>query len=462
MPYCSKYPMYSQRTLRSLVPFCLLAAAEAYTVFNPDCSKPTTTYNFVSNPDSRSTLDILWSSLFTLFACTWTIQHPNIPEQRAGRSPGWKGDIRWGLKRLWATIKLACITVLAPEIIITVATVDLVNARRGCHDSRAEFEDDNVPWTLSHSHFADMGGFVIRVSAKSEGEHTSISEPPYHNPYHLSGLDVLNLRRQGHIPRLPLITEEDIHDRSKADPVLKCIAVIQILFSTLQTIVRAFRGLAVSLLELAVVAFAVCAVLIYALHWKKPKSVQSTITLLKYQGKIPPDILGILDKKNRRGGLVREFLSPYKLPFRHGKMHRIYGEPFNNTGVRWNTVETSGATGWPTMISGWGATTLFGAVHVVGWNFSFPTRGEQIAWRAASLYTACFGITFILSAVLGIFASRAVGLVYDTGERWWVCMISWLYLLARLFIVVEIIRTLFFLPPDAYVSTWVLNLPHFT
>jgi len=454
--------MYSQRTLRSLVPFCLLVAAEAYTVFNPDCSKPTTTYNFVSNPDSRSTLDILWSSLFTLLACTWTIQHPNIPEQRSGRSPGWKGDIRWGLKSLWATIKLACVTVLAPEIIITVATVDLLIARRGCRDTRAEFEDDIVPWTLSHSHFADMGGFVIRVSVKSEGEHTSISELPYHNPYHLSGLDVLNLRRQGHIPRLPLITEEDIHDRSKADPVLKCIAVIQILFSTLQTIVRAFRDLTVSLLELAVVAFAVCAVIIYALYWKKPKSVHSTVTLLEYQGEIPPDILGILDKENDREGLVREFLFPFKVPFRHGKMHRIHGEPFNNTGAGWDTVRTSTAMVPSTAISGWGATTLFGAVHVVGWNFSFPTRGEQIAWRAASLYTACFGVMFILGMILTIFASRAVDFVPDSSWMWWICIISWLYLLARLFILVEIIRTLFFLPPDAYVSTWVLNLPHFT
>jgi hypothetical protein len=437
------------------MPFCLVAAVEAYTVFHPECSKPTTIYNLVSNPDSRSTLDILWGSLFTVFACTWTIQHPNVPEQRDGRSPGWKGDIRWGLKGLWATIKLACFTVVAPEIIITVATTDLLIARKRCLDISTEFEDDNVPWTLSHSHFADMGGFVIRVVAdETEGEATSISKPSHHNPYHLSGLDVLNLRRQGHISRLPSITEEDIHDRSKADPVLKCIAVIQILFSTLQIIVRACHSLVISLFELAVLAFAVCAVIIYALYWSKPKSVQSTITLLEYQRKIPPEVLGVLPKTNHNGSLVREYLFGYN----RNKRSWIRGEPFCNTGAHWEEGSANNWIGGLITVSGLGAATLFGAVHVAGWNFSFPTRGEQIAWRTASLYTACFGMALIVGHGLDAVFSIAK----DDILEWYVCIVSWAYLLARLFILAEIFRTLFFLPPDAYVSTWVSNLPHFT
>jgi hypothetical protein len=35
-----------------------------------------------------------------------------------------------------------------------------------------------------------------------------------------------------------------------------------------------------------------------------------------------------------------------------------------------------------------------------------------------------------------------------------------LYIIARLALLVEIFRTLFFLPPDAYVSTWASDIPH--
>jgi len=41
---------------------------------------------------------MLWSSLFTIIARTWTILHLSVPEQQDGRDPGWKADLKWGLK----------------------------------------------------------------------------------------------------------------------------------------------------------------------------------------------------------------------------------------------------------------------------------------------------------------------------------------------------------------------------
>jgi hypothetical protein len=37
---------------------------------------------------------------------------------------------------------------------------------------------------------------------------------------------------------------------------------------------------------------------------------------------------------------------------------------------------------------------------------------------------------------------------------------SIVYVLARLFLIVEMFRTLCFLPPNAYMSTWATNIPH--
>src|SRR5580704_12200330 len=99
----------------------LVASAEAYTKFDPTCSLPDKTVNFVSSADSRGTLDILWSSLFTIIACTWTIQHLNVPEQRNGRNPGWVGSLKWRLSRFLQSTKWMIITMIAPELIMALA-----------------------------------------------------------------------------------------------------------------------------------------------------------------------------------------------------------------------------------------------------------------------------------------------------------------------------------------------------
>ena len=122
-----------------ILSLCLvLASAEAYTKFSPICSVPAAHVNFVSSPDSRGTLDILWNSLFMIIACTWTIQHLNVPEQRNGRNPGWVGDLKWRLKGFLQSAKWMVITVLAPEFIMGMAFYDLLWAKRH-HQKLLEF-----------------------------------------------------------------------------------------------------------------------------------------------------------------------------------------------------------------------------------------------------------------------------------------------------------------------------------
>jgi hypothetical protein len=74
-------------TLASLLLFAI--AAQGYETSEIQCTSPSTTVNFVSSADKRGTMDVLLSCLFTLIACTWTVQHLNLLEQRGGRDPGW-------------------------------------------------------------------------------------------------------------------------------------------------------------------------------------------------------------------------------------------------------------------------------------------------------------------------------------------------------------------------------------
>jgi hypothetical protein len=114
--------------------------------------------------------------------------------------------------------------------------------------------------------------------------------------------------------------------------------------------------------------------------------------------------------------------------------------------------------------------TLFGGLHVVAWNFEFPTRPEMILWRIVSIWCASFAV--IPVGVLQFAAVFDDALPYDQ-PGWLIRISSWIpwrtlvlvtsylsYIVARAFLLVEIFRTLFFLPPTAYVGTWTTDVPH--
>jgi len=115
-----------------MLPYILLFAALAHasSTFQPSCSTPTYTYALIQTPNIRSTWDILWSCLFTIFTCTWSVQHLNIPEQRNSRDPGWRGDTKWRFKRIRNGTEWMLLTIVAPELIFRMALIDLVVARR--------------------------------------------------------------------------------------------------------------------------------------------------------------------------------------------------------------------------------------------------------------------------------------------------------------------------------------------
>jgi hypothetical protein len=130
--------------------------------FSPDCTLPEGTVNYVSSPDIRGTLDVLWSCLSILLLCTWTVQHLNVPFKR---NPPTKLAqlLQWlllvGEKAFWMLVNL-----IFPEWMLGKALLDLVSARY-CHKAMEPYaEIDGREWTLSHSFFANLGGFAIVFS----------------------------------------------------------------------------------------------------------------------------------------------------------------------------------------------------------------------------------------------------------------------------------------------------------
>ena len=425
--------------------------ALAFTRFDPTCILPTTQVNFVSSPDSRGTLDILWSCLFTIFACTWTIQHLNIPEQRDHESKNQDRlhrilyKVKQEAKSFWSNLKWMLITVVAPEFILGKAIGDFILARRLKKEvdllKEQRVVEHHEEWELSHVFFSFMGGFRVlecdvrpeegaqrreRVPTRgSQGddrmgievldgcdardsrtkEDTNIQDQSARASleWEVPGITgsrilppnmLLPLRKLRRISRLPNITKEEIHDKSKANFFIKAIAVVQVFWVCIQVIVRSVRGLAISQLELVVTAFSICAIITYVFLIPRPQGVQVPMRpILVRRG-------GLLDLANNEWISLRALVIP-GLNFWTDSEHEVEVVP--NDAVP-GDLKDLGTYALSMSVGG----MIFGSIHVAGWNLEFPTPTEQELWRIASVVITCLLPFAFLPFILMIILAEAM------------------------------------------------------
>ncbi|KAH8795641.1 hypothetical protein BGZ57DRAFT_866373 [Hyaloscypha finlandica] len=465
---------------------------------------------------TRTVFDILWSCLFVIFTCTWTVQHLNVPEQREGNDPGWRGDIKWDWKSVWESAKWMCITILAPEALVTLNLGQLIQAWQSMAQLKQFAEWDNVPWTLTHSLFANMGGFVIRENAPERpidylrskagsevkeglkpGEQEIISSteaiqidevtsPSMQEQANegrrtqlklakskfLQAHEIINLREHGVI-RLPYITREEIMDKGKSDIFARILAIGQTLWLVVQMIVRASRHLEVSQLEIGTAAFASCAVTIYALTWHKPKGVGVPWTIFSYPGTIPKEFSTLLNfesvsnewwvlvnvKPRRSGRTEQRVLRGSSIPNHHRYGRGSRGDDY---------LMAADYTYFYELVGFFLSSTAFGAIHFAAVKSTFPSHIEWVLWYMASGICTGVSLLVISAIVVSVLYERIHnGYLGNFGEHGLLgyrlavtCCIVPLYIIARLFLIVELFRGLFFLPPSAFVATWVSSIPH--
>lgn len=109
---------------------------------------------------------------------------------------------------------------------------------------------------------------------------------------------------------------------------------------------------------------------------------------------------------------------------------------------------------------------MFGGLHLIAWNFIFPTVVERTLWRISSLVTMLGLMFYFIVAVIwqtDILKRRFQGkykrIHFGLFTAFlWLCMLS--LVLARLFVIVEAFRSLYYLPQDAYFATWAANAPY--
>lgn len=235
---------------------------------------------------SRGTWAIASNCFSTIFACTWSIQHLNVP----GKSTV---DGEWARKL--RSCKWMVVNILFPEFMVLQATLEFYMAIQALNLMRKNGKEVAYPWwynflfqqssnswrhpiifsyfhrhptqdpepkpverpkwTLTHCFFANMGGFYY-----NDGE----SRFP---------LTALQIAAEESGFNTPNMQEQDIQDKSKSDWFAKIIAVLQFSQLILSLIVRRLQGLDFSQLETITLGFVLCGALIYLIYLYKPQNV---------------------------------------------------------------------------------------------------------------------------------------------------------------------------------------------
>ncbi len=487
--------------------------------FQSECTLPPPDTNYVSGPNTRGTLSILWNCLSVIVLCTWTIQHLNVP----GVRPEPK---HYGQKLLWqmvdATTKLKwmILTILFPEYLFGKALGEWL-AVRSMH---------RYGWGTVEAYMANMGYFVLDVGNIPEGPHSEEDEQRQEffrnvrpkksttlliNYSRLKGrywaLNAIQFRKAISIGMTdgPSIPPSQLEKLDKGGALVKALALVQVGYLVAQLIARKAAGLPSSQLEIATLAFAVSSGMTYVLYWNKPQGVE-TIHIVKAKPRsftnfdlaaVVPKNDGILhgsyqwlwhptnhnasswNDPNKSLDWLRSIIAEHgpsylwfwlrsneasesragPVPIPNDASHMLPSH-LATTGTLSGLLGGHEETGMLAVGSVLGG-IIFGGIHCLAWNFQFPTPTELVIWRVCSVLTTCLPLAAVVPIAIWVRKHSWVlnmRVARDGGVLGPLIVVGFIfpYILARLIIMVEVFRTLFYLPPEAYIETWSGAWPH--
>lgn len=263
------------------------------------------------------------------------------------------------------------------------------------------------------------------------------------NIWVVDGIQLEYARRVGIISAIPGVTEDEIMDKSKGDWVSKALAILQVTWLWIQLVLRTAQGLTATQLEIMTAAFATCSVITYALYLQKPKDIK---TRIRIQAVRYPSVREMAEM-GRRGPRTVWF-NRVHLQLGNDNYHHREGKD----------------TAFYLIVVGAFIGMVFGSVHFACWDSHFPTLGEKLGWRIA-----CGILLLIPVPVAGLMlldnyledVRRKEGTKIQRGNvtRGVTLLFEGVYVLARLFMMVEAGRSLYFQPKESFVATWAF-MPH--
>ncbi|KAK3686587.1 hypothetical protein LTR37_019692 [Vermiconidia calcicola] len=314
---------------------------------------------------------------------------------------------------------------------------------------------------MAHAYYAEMGGFMLQAP---DAPACSITAK------HL--LYLVNKK----YTNLPAIIEKEIWDKSKADLVLKALALVQVSWLVVQVVARAVQGLTISLLDISACGVIACWAPTMVFWFRKPLDVYlpNTIsiktpmeTVLKNAGDVakkpfrqtPLDFVEDVDQTSRLFTclLPDSFLRNHPLSPSHRPLQRLP----NDRDAWYHSVTTHVLIATPFY--------LLASLNFAAWHTIFPTYAEKALWRcSAAVYlisTILWGsFELIIQACEGSKQSALAPLDYDKF-KFPIALFFWIPVLvafvARICLIGETLVSLRAMPADVYHSVaWTNFIPH--
>jgi hypothetical protein len=309
----------------------------------------------------------------------------------------------------------------------------------------------------------------------------------------LSLQDIEELVKKDEI-EYPIISKEEIKDKSKGDALAKGLVLIQTTWFLLQCVARGVQHLSLTELELATAAFAVLNIVTYVLWWDKPLNVECPVQVRKKHvcgqgggGEVArgEQETGQGESRERSGALAGGMRERMTFASRVRDWWSRFWHWWSRINV-WEAVETVfvvvfGPFGSmidededdDTFFAGKnedeyqhgkalsGALVIsmvFGGIHCIGWLLSFPSHTEQHLWRISSV--AITGIPLIMAMIVFI-AFDNPPFIVQILIRILIFSPPILYLLSRVALLVLAFMALRSLPPSALQTVqWTTFIPH--
>lgn len=183
-----------------------------------------------------------------------------------------------------------------------------------------------------------------------------------------------------------LPSTEAISDKGKADYLVKLLTLWQVLWLIVQSIARRVQNLPLTTLELSALAYVPCAVFAYFLWWHKPYEstsptqllVSPELTAVAFMDLAAQENIGVC-KHSRHGATCRLIeINPKRLPtktFRTYEITKQCGEILRSSLLPVDTLAIPSAIVF----------FVIGGIHLVIWDFAFPSATELWLWRICSL-----------------------------------------------------------------------------
>ncbi|KAG1741707.1 hypothetical protein EDB19DRAFT_708903 [Suillus lakei] len=429
--------------------------------------------------NTRTLWHIIWSCAATLFACTWTAIHPNIPGMEERKLAVFS-------RRLF----IMMMALITPELMITWATMQFLSA----HDTAKDFNNTfGAQLHRAHSDHPESTATLLSKISTSNGRNR-----PHPSTLHVAGRDfgvthaffawmgghmlyvndkpratlepdeLLRFVHEGSVD-VPVIAEADIEDRSKGDALSKGIAILQLAWFLLQLVARYTQNLPMTLLEIDTLAVASLTSIAYCFWWKKPKDVGRPYAV-HWKSTSPPSNLAYDETHavfSKTSWLY--YLSSLMLPF--GSLMGI-GVVISPRDVRARRVPSLGGYDHHdlrdrnhiiTLFIGCFSGMVFGGMHCLGWNFMFQGHAEQILWRTASLVIVSTPVSILLSfgCLVWVDGQTTEHVVAFVAGLFTVFASMFIYIVARITLLVLILLSFRSLPSGVYDTiAWTEFIPH--